>query len=74
MPSHLDTLQIPITCQKCGHEFTMTFREVKLNRNLNCPKCGQGFNAGDLKPALQKAEKSIDDLLRQASRLGKSSL
>jgi hypothetical protein len=52
----------------------MTFREVKLNRNLNCPKCGQGFNAGDLKPALQRAEKSIDDLLRQASRLGKPSL
>jgi protein-arginine kinase activator protein McsA len=72
MPSHLDTLQIPVTCPKCGHEFTKTFRELKVNTNLGCPKCAQDFNAGDLKPALQKAEMSVDDLLRQASRFGKS--
>jgi predicted Zn-ribbon and HTH transcriptional regulator len=54
MPSHLDTLQIPVTCPKCSHEFTKTFRELKVNTNLGCPKCGQDFNAGDLNPPCKR--------------------
>jgi transcription initiation factor IIE alpha subunit len=63
--------RLPITCPKCGHEFTKTVAGLKREPKFSCPKCGQQFDGAGFLPGVQKIEKSVEDLKRKIRDISK---
>uniref|UniRef100_A0A6M3K931 DUF7836 domain-containing protein n=1 Tax=viral metagenome TaxID=1070528 RepID=A0A6M3K931_9ZZZZ len=63
--------KIPITCPKCGHQFSKTVREIKTKANFSCPKCGVLFDPKGLASSLEEVDKSLDKLRRDVAKMFK---
>lgn len=63
---------LDITCPKCGHEFQEKIAGLKQEPKINCPNCGQGFDASDFVEKVREMEKGVDRLSDTIRRLNKN--
>lgn len=73
MTGLLDKETVKFPCPYCRHEVAQAIGKLKLNPKLTCRACRQDFSVdgNQLRTAIQKIEKSLADLRRTLSRLGK---
>jgi len=73
MNSVLDSQAIAIPCPQCGHKLSQTIGKLKTKPDLTCPRCSTRFkvDATDMRREVAKVEKTLADLQRTLSRLGK---
>lgn len=67
-----DSQTIKVPCPKCRRQHSKTMRQLQLNPKITC-SCGAllDFDTSDLTRATKEAEKSLADLKRAFSRIGK---
>lgn len=73
MNINFDGQQLDIPCPSCGEKLQETIGRLKNDPKLTCPSCGQSvaINAKELRDGIAATEKSLDDLRRSLSKLGK---
>lgn len=65
MPGNdLDDIRAMIECPACGAEFTVSRRTMRLDRTIECPRCGETIRPIDDTP-IAAVQKLIDEAGKQ---------
>lgn len=76
MKGLLDNAQIDVPCPKCGHTTKERLGRLKNNPQLRCIRCGSSIQIdasgpGGLAQGAKRIDKSMDEVRRSLTKLGK---
>lgn len=60
MAHELDEIRLNVDCPKCGHEFVLLWKTLRLERTVECQGCGETIKLEDDTP-IGKVQRLIDE-------------
>lgn len=60
MPHELDSILASADCPRCGQEFNVSYKTLRIQRTFECPGCGETLRLEDATP-ISIVQRLIDE-------------
>jgi DNA-directed RNA polymerase subunit RPC12/RpoP len=60
MANELDDIRANGDCPRCGRDFSVSYKTLRLGRTIECPGCGETIKLEDDTP-ISKVQRLIDE-------------